>query len=77
LILQNCTVITNPSIATEKRQTHNIEKASEQVLIRNGRSKELGDSVVLYVQGGELQQIRKENAIEGNLPKNQNQGVDM
>ncbi|MHB9147352.1 MAG: hypothetical protein ACYC2U_02820 [Candidatus Amoebophilus sp.] len=74
LILQNCTGFVNPSIATEKGQTDNIEKASNQVSISKVRSKKLSHRVSSFQKGDQLQAIGSENVLEGNFPKHQQSG---
>ncbi|ACP21030.1 hypothetical protein Aasi_1753 [Candidatus Amoebophilus asiaticus 5a2] len=74
LLLQSCTGLTNLSIAIEKGQTDNIEKASNQVSISKVRSKKLSHSVSSFRKGDQLQAIGKENLLEENLLKKQLSG---
>ncbi|MHB9147351.1 MAG: hypothetical protein ACYC2U_02815 [Candidatus Amoebophilus sp.] len=72
LLLQSCTGLSNPSIATEKGQTDNTERVTNQVSISN--SKKLNHREPLYQKGSQLQAIGREKLSEGNLPKHQQSG---
>ncbi|MHB9147350.1 MAG: hypothetical protein ACYC2U_02810 [Candidatus Amoebophilus sp.] len=65
MLLQSCTGLSNPSIAREKRQTDNIERAGNQGSI----SKKLNHREPLYQTGSRLQAIGREKLPEGKLTK--------